>query len=89
MNAPGIKHTAREGTDEYLGTAEALIAAGLVTAEQLHGTSGIPATIVRLDPDGAIVGGALHANKAAARVPGSKWIERRGRQFAVTVLVTD
>jgi hypothetical protein len=84
MQAPDVKHTAREASDEYLGTAEALIAAGLIAPEQLPGAEGLPRTIVRLRPDGSIVGSALQA-KAAARLPDSKLIERRGRQFAVTV----
>lgn len=89
MNAPGITHTAREGADEYFGTAQDLIAAGLVTAEQLPGAPGLPRTIVRIRPDGSTVEGHPNANKRDARTPGAKWIARRGRQFSVTVLVTD
>jgi hypothetical protein len=84
-----IKHSAREGADEYVGTAQALVAAGLVRLDQLPGTAGLPKTIVRIRPDGAHVTGALHANKREARLPGAKWVERRGHRFSVTVLLSD
>lgn len=60
--------------DEYIGTAEAIIAAGLVRADQLPGKPGMRKMRVTILPDGSVQMGAT-SNCSETRNPGAKLIE--------------
>lgn len=76
---PGVEYDAGTGGDTYLGKAEALIAAGLVAAEQLPGAPGMPPTSTTFF-DGARV-------DRSQRVPhDERWMNvvKYGKNFRVT-----
>lgn len=82
----------RENTwfDEYVGSADALAAAGLVRLDQLSGMPGMRKVRVAILPDGALQTGAHTANHRAARLPGARWIERASASsYRVNVVVTE
>lgn len=60
--------------DEYIGTADALVAAGLVRDNQLPGMPGMRKVRVTILPDGSVQMGAT-SNCSEARNPGAKLIE--------------
>ena len=50
---PGLARSARNDlADEYIGSAEAIVASGLVRADQLPGQPGLPLTVVTYRPEG-------------------------------------
>ena len=74
--------------DHYEGAAEALIAAGLVTAEQLPGAPGQNTTRVTFGPDGSKYG--RNVSNAARKLPGCKMVKRVGRlRFKVRVIASE
>ena len=54
--APGVTFAATLWGDEYTGTVDALLAAGVVRADQLPGAPGNGRTMVSFHPDGRLVG---------------------------------
>lgn len=73
--------------DKYIGTADALVAAGLVRADQLPGKPGMRKVRVTILPDGSVQMGAT-SNCSEARNPGAKLIEVAPKNtFRVSVLI--
>lgn len=86
----GVKKREHYRFDEYLGSAEALAAAGLVRIEQLPGQPGMRRMRVTIFPDGTIPSGAPTANYSEARLPGARCIERVGVQkYSVKINVPE
>jgi hypothetical protein len=77
--------------DEYVGTAEALVAAGLVQPNHFPGLPGMRKVCVTVLPDGTPLGGAPTANQPeAAGAPGARTITKAGRKaYRVRVRVPD
>jgi hypothetical protein len=82
QHAPGVRKNRRDYGDVYSGKAEALIAAGLVSTEQLPGAPGLPKTCARFMPDGSFV---RLKNQPLHRAPvaGEKSITKYGERFEV------
>lgn len=81
---PGVKKAEFSWGDEYVGTAQALAAAGLVRLDQLPGMPGMPKIRVRILPDSGTPGRVEY-------VPGLRTIERLSKArstFRVTVRAT-
>lgn len=79
----GIKRTEKWSFDVYAGTVDALIAAGLICAEQLPGGPGVNKTMRTFRPDG----GEILKGESSRYVPGVRRIVKRGRRYAVEVTV--
>lgn len=87
---PGIRKREHYRFDEYVGSAEALAAAGFVREEQLPGQPGMRRMRVTIFPDGTIPSGAPTANHNEARLPGARRIERIGtRKYSVQINVSE
>lgn len=71
--------------DTYTGTAEALIEAGLIRADQLPGLPGVNKGQRTFMPDGRDV----HKGQNYRYLPGARRIVKRGRRFAVDVVVDE
>lgn len=86
--APGVKRQQFEHADQFVGTAEALAAAGLVRLEQLPGAPGMPKVSVRVFPDGTVPSGPgayrQHREAGARRIT---WLSKSKRIVRVIVLV--
>jgi hypothetical protein len=88
-HAPGVKKYEYTWFDEYVGSADALAAAGLVRVDQLPGKPGMRKVRVTIFPDGTLPTGAPTANHRAAREPGARCIERASAStYRVQVSVT-
>lgn len=74
--AIGVRKEEAPYCDTYIGTPEALAAAGLVRADQLPGQPGMRKVRVTIFPDGTLPTGAPTANHRESRHPGGKRIER-------------
>jgi hypothetical protein len=88
--APGV--TLREGPclDAYVGTANALVTAGLIKAGQFPGQPGMRKTVVTIFADGTLPTGAPTATHPRAREAGAKRIQRASKTtFSVYVWVPD
>ncbi len=79
----GIKRTEDCAFDIYTGTADALIAAGLIHAEQLPGGAGVNKMMRTFRPEG----GEIRKGESSRYVPGARRIVKRGGKFAVEVTV--
>lgn len=76
--------------DEYIGTAEALVAAGLVRDGQFPGMPGMRKVCVTILPDGTLPTGSPTANCSKAKEPGAKWIEKKAKgTYCVSVCVQE
>jgi hypothetical protein len=85
MPFPGVKLLRADGFgDVYSGSADALIAAGLVTPEQLPGQPGNGSSMVSFYPDGTRV---PRGSNYACKRPGYKQIRRVGKSGSFHVLV--
>jgi hypothetical protein len=85
--APGIRRLENIWSDDYVGSGEALAAAGLIRPDQLPGQPGMRKTIVTILPDGSVPAGAK-ANHASINDPGAKRITRTSQTaYQVSVLV--
>ena len=85
--APGVKTRESYWTDEFVGTAEALVAARLACAEHFPGKPGMPKCSVRLFPDGSLPG-SVRGSSAELKAPGAKQIERASSTtFCVSLYV--
>jgi hypothetical protein len=71
-----MKHADMSWADEYIGTGEALAAAGLVRMDQLPGQPRMRKTRVVIFADGSIPSGAPTVRHARSEEPGAKAIER-------------
>jgi hypothetical protein len=85
-----MKHTDMSWGDEYIGTGEALAAAGLVRMDQLPGQPGMRKTRVVIFADGSIPSGAPTVRHARSEEPGAKAIERASKTtYSVRVNLTN
>lgn len=88
--SPGLKKSEGPWGDEFIGTPEALAAAGLVRVDQLPGQPGMRKVRVTIFPDGSVAGGVPTANHREARMPGAKSIERASKTtYSVTVSIPE
>lgn len=88
--AQGVRKEEIVWGDIYTGTAESLIAAGLVRRDQLPGQPGMRKTIVTILPDGSLPKGAPTANCREAREPGAKIIKKKSKTaYEVFVIVPE
>ncbi|CQR41713.1 MAG: hypothetical protein PHO55_07445 [Thiomonas arsenitoxydans] len=76
--------------DAYVGSQEALVAAGLVAPDQFPGMPGRLKTCVTIYPSGEVPTSRMGAHSDLARLPGAKSVERfsRGR-YRVLVKVPE
>lgn len=82
--APGVIKQESVYGDHFIGSAKALVAAGLVEAWQLPGMPGMRKMRVLIQPDGKVYQGHPNANPPnELKGPGSKHIEKRGKIFEV------
>lgn len=87
--APGVRRWQLPHRDSYVGTAEALAAAGIVRLDQLPGAPGMPKGAVRIFPDGTVPGGPVTANYREFKEPGARrvtWVSRAKGLARVVVL---
>jgi hypothetical protein len=88
--AAGVTVLESSWGDEYIGTADALSAAGLIRLEHLPGQLGMRKIRVTVYANGEVAGGVATKNDAKAKAPGSKVIERARRSsYKVTVRISD
>lgn len=89
----GIRLTRAPHWDEFLGSAQALVAAGLCKLEQLPGMPGMRKQRVTVFADGAVCTASPTASspKLSKRrhETGAKWIEKVGKSFKVCIHVDD
>lgn len=82
----GIEHDASSWwCDTFRGTAEALIAAGLIRADELPGGAGVNKVQRTFLADGS----ELRKGQNYRTVPGVRRIVKRGRRFAVEIVVDE
>lgn len=74
---PGVRRHRCWWGDEYRGTADALVEAGLVDRDRLPGMPGMRKTCVTILPDGSLPQGSRYANHPDARRAGSRLIYKR------------
>lgn len=79
-SAYGIEYRDDVRHEIFRGTAEALVAAGLIEAHQIPGQPGAGKTMAGYLPDGTRV---KQGSGAAHRVPGYKRIYRAGKKFVM------
>lgn len=88
--AEGVKKREYPSFDDYRGTADALVAAGLVRLDQLPGKPGMRKVKVTILADGTLPKGAPTANCSRAQEPGARLIERRSKTtYGLCVYVCD
>lgn len=76
--------------DEFVGTAEALVASGLLREGQFPGLVGMRRVRVRIAPDGAVIDGTPTVPDARSRMVGSKCVEKAGATaWRVQVVVSE
>ncbi len=86
--APGVRRLENIWSDDYVGTAEALAAAGLISLDQLPGQPGMRKTIVTVLPDGSVPTGPSKTKGPGVNDPGAKRIMRASKAtYLVSVLV--
>lgn len=73
-------------SDAYVGSAEALVAAGIVPRGCFPGQPGMRKVVVSIHADGTIAGGAPTSPSGNAGTPGSRRIRRKSKtEFQVEV----
>ncbi|UCV22045.1 hypothetical protein [Ferribacterium limneticum] len=83
--SPGIQRKEMFWTDDFMGTAEALVAAGLVPAGYFPGFPGMRKTRVTILPNGSLPQGSEKNHGA-----GTKLIERcAGKKYRLSVTIPD
>lgn len=86
----GLKKREYTWFDEFIGSAEALVSAGLVRSEQLPGRPGMRKVRVTILPDGSMPSGAPTANNPEAKLTGARWIERASASsYRVRIVVAE
>lgn len=76
--------------DNYIGTGQALVAAGIVELRHLPGQPGMRKVAVTIHHDGSIAGGAPTAPNSLARKPGARRISRKGKtKYCVSIFVSE
>ncbi|MGE3348311.1 MAG: hypothetical protein AB7I35_12835 [Ramlibacter sp.] len=93
IRADGIKHIRCRWFDDFVGRADALVAAGLCERHHLPGMPGRPKNTVYVFADGTAYEGPPHAATPGLfdrkRAPGAKMITRTGKSFKITVYIED
>lgn len=85
----GVNKREFVGGDEFIGTGEALSAAGLIQTNQLPGQPGMRKVAVTIHPDGTVASGNPTANDEEARLEGAKRITKNGKtRYLVTVNIS-
>lgn len=88
LYARGVDLVAECYTDEYEGTAEALVAAGLVREDQLPGRPGMRKMRVTIYADGSVADGPPTANHSCVQESCARTIERSTKtKFKVVVRI--
>lgn len=88
--ATGVMVRERSHGDEYIGCAYALVAAGLMQADQFPGQPGMRKVTVTIFADGTLPNGAPNANCSRARETGAKRVQRASKTtFSVSVTISD
>lgn len=76
--------------DEYTGTANDLVSAGLVRLDQLPGKPGMRKVRVRIFPDGTLPAGPRTNNHAENHMPGARCIERASLStYRISIVVSE
>ncbi len=88
--APGVRKRSHSWNDEYVGTIEALVAAGLARGYQFPGQPGMRKVTVSIFPDGTIPTGAPTVSHKQSLLPGAKQITRASKTtYKVCVVVAE
>lgn len=86
----GVSYRPSWWTDKYTGTADALVAAGLVPAGHFPGMAGMRKVRVTIFADGTLPGGAPTANSSRRNQPGARCVEQVSRSlFRVEIYIDD
>ena len=86
--APGVRRLENIWSDDYVGTAEDLVAAGLIELTQLPGQPGMRKAVVTILPDGSVPTGSAKTKNRGINDPGAKRIMRASKTtYLVSVLV--
>lgn len=86
--APGVLRQENIWSDDHIGTAEALAAAGLIRLDQLPGQPGMRKAIVTILADGSVPAGPSKAKYSNIGELGAKRITRASKtNYQVSVLV--
>lgn len=88
--SPGVCKQENIWTDDFVGSSDALAAAGLCRSDQLPGQAGMGKAIVTLLADGSLPTGARKAAPQAARMAGTRKITRASKStYRVSVFVAE
>lgn len=88
--ASGVHLTRSTRTDDYVGTAESLVASGLIRLDQLPGQPGMRKVRVTILPNGSLPTGAPNAYCSEAKAPGAKSIRRVSKStYEVSIFVDE
>lgn len=88
-HAPGVTRSLNWYSDEFVGSADALVAAGIVSPGCFPGQPGMRKVCVTIHADGTIAGGVPTVYDDKAREPGAKRIRRKSKsEFEVAVYVS-
>lgn len=88
--ARGVQRKASYWTDDFVGTADDLVAAGLVPHGYFPGCPGMRKVTVTILPDGSIPNGATTSKHPDSRKPGAKSITRTsGMKYCVSLYIND
>lgn len=88
--ARGVQRKASYWTDDFVGTADDLVAAGLVPHGYFPGCPGMRKVTVTILPDGSIPNGAPTSKHPDSRKPGAKRITRTsGMKYCVSLYIDD
>lgn len=87
---PGVKMVRITWGDQYTGSAQDLVAAGLVRHDQLPGMPGMRTTRVTIFADGSLPGGPICSPLTQrAKEPGARCVERASKlTYRVTVVIS-
>lgn len=88
---PGVLLRETRFSDDFTGSPEALVAAGLISAGQFPGLPGMRKTVVTVYADGTLPTGSPHRKDPRARQPGSREVTRfKGQgQFCVSIRIPE
>lgn len=83
--SPGVFHRIERGIAFYSGTADAMVASGILRPTELPGQHGNPMSSVTVNPDGSR--GSSGSNRFKGKLPGKKTILARYRKAYMHVEV--
>lgn len=86
--APGLKRQQYWWSDKFTGTSGALVAAGLVSSDQLQGLSCRIGAQLQISADGAVISIRKGFSDPRTKMDGAKLVKRRGEnRFHVEVVI--